>query len=259
MKRRWGQAFISCLLALALFIPSFASTINAAPLSEGQIVDAGGTLYYDKNGKAVTAQSLGENSSIVSVSKTLQGTDVENEFIINLDVKTTTKIQDVKFNTDAAVVLVLDISGSMAGSYIADLKKAAISFLESFAKVEGNAKRYVSLVTFATDARIEYGWLDATNSTNLDNLKTKINSLNATGGTFMQGGLLMARNLLRTDALPLGTDNEVIENRSVILFTDGQPTYSSSLPVSPNGYANTRDRGGQVDYSLIFTAAPFEC
>jgi hypothetical protein len=62
----------------------------------------------------------------------------------------------------------------------------------------------------------------------------------------MQGGLQLARNLLRTDALPQGKDGSPIENRSVVLFTDGEPTYrnpTTTYDVYTKGASLTQNGG----------------
>ncbi|MCL1917666.1 MAG: SpaA isopeptide-forming pilin-related protein [Peptococcaceae bacterium] len=229
MKRRWGQGLLSGLIMLILLIPSFPLTLIAAPLSQIQVVEPGGTRYYDTTGAEVTTGSpvLGSDNVVVSTSKTVEGTDAENEFIVTLDIKTSVDITDVKMSADAAVVLILDISNSMAipTDYMPALRTAAANFVDDFAQEAGDSSRYISLVTFATTAKIQIGWIDITQPSNLTTVKNLISTLQVDGGTFMQGGLQMARNLLRTDALPNGKNGSPIENRSVILFTDGEATY----------------------------------
>ena len=240
------QKLISIVLAFLMLLTAFPPVSFAAdpPTSADQIAAQGETRYYDETGTEVTGSPVLGRDAAVSVAKTIEGTDVENEFIVNLEVKTPVVISDVNMLSGAAVVLVLDISGSMS-SAMASLKTAACSFLDSYAAEANGAVRYAALVTFDTDARVYGGWKDVTNSTNLSTMKKAIQGLSSTGATFMQGGLMLARNLLRTDIFP----SETIANRSVILFSDGGPTrwitsipYAGERPVtSTNGSGLVRE------------------
>ena len=231
------KKLVSFVLAFLMLLTVFPSESFAAdpPSSSNQIINHGKTQYYDQNGVEVTESPvLGENAA-VSVAKTIEGTDVENEFIINLEVNTATNISSVSLSGDAAVVLVLDISDSMdTNDRIGDLREAASAFLDSYAVSVDGAKRYISLVTFNTIASIKETWIDVSDPTNLTAMKTMIGSLetakNGTyGNTFMQGGLVFARNLMRTDAINALQVSEAgstpIANRSVILFSDGEANY----------------------------------
>ena len=229
------KKFISFILAFLMLLTVFPSESFAAdpPSPADQITNQGGTRYYDDTGAEVTeSQSpvLGDNAA-VSVAKTIEETDVENEFIINLEVNTATNISGVSLSGDAAVVLVLDISDSMqSDDRIGDLKKGANAFLDSYAASANGARHYASLVTFNTTASIKETWIDVSDPTNLTALKTMIESLKIAdhddyGNTFIQGGLVFARNLMRTEAIDAlqvsEPGSEPIANRSAILFSDG--------------------------------------
>ena len=127
------KKLVSFVLTFVMLLTVFPSESFAAdpPSSADQIIDQGGTRYYDETGSEVTVSPvLGENA-VASVAKTIEGTDVENEFIINLEVNTATNISSVSLSDDAAVVLVLDISDSMeTDDRIGDLKKGASAFLD---------------------------------------------------------------------------------------------------------------------------------
>ena len=80
-----------------------------------------GYAYYNldkagnKEGVSNTAESyvIDEEKGSIKTSKTITPTDTENEFEINLEVTTTEKFHELNLSDDAAVVLVLDCSGSM--------------------------------------------------------------------------------------------------------------------------------------------------
>lgn len=105
-----------------LFVFMLACAASVAGLAEEttQIVDAGGTVYYDVNGNKLTnATSLG-GDAVVEMSKTIEqyvpngGDPVENEFLVTLQVRTTQEIDEISGDTpDAALMLTLDVSNSM--------------------------------------------------------------------------------------------------------------------------------------------------
>ena len=110
-------------------------------------------------------------------------------------------------------------------------KAAALKFLDGFTVEAGDAKRMVSLVTFDTDARVVKFWMDVNNPSGMKEMQAAIQALSAFGGTFLQGGLMLARNLYGEAstgayaAAPKDAAGKAIENRFVVLLTDGNPTY----------------------------------
>lgn len=231
--------------------------------SQDQISDQGRVKYFTKTGTEIIGPpppSLGSNA-VVSTEKKIMGTGTENEFLVTLDVKTSVDITDVKVSNDAAVVLVLDTSYSMitpvGGSTRIDLlKSSAKEFLDSYVEEAGDAKRYVSLVTFGSDAIINMSWIDINDSQSLAQMKDAINDIIPQGYTNMEGGLQLARNLLRKEALPRGLDGQPIESRSVLLFSDGDANAWTALvnggtdhtPSVVNYSAGTKVFGGSQQY-----------
>lgn len=208
------------------------TAIAAEPTSShDQIADQGRVRYFTKTGTEIVGPpppALG-STAVVSTEKRVTGTDTENEFLVTLDVKTSVDISEVKISSDAAVVLVLDTSSSMLGkdngensTRIDLLKASANQFLDSYVKEAGDAKRYVSLVTFGSDAMIDMGWIDISDSQRLNQMKDAINGIVPYGYTNMEGGLQLARNLLREEGFPNGVDGNPIGSRSVLLFSDGE-------------------------------------
>ncbi|MCL1983390.1 MAG: VWA domain-containing protein, partial [Clostridiales bacterium] len=115
-------------------------------------------------------------------------------------------------------------------------KAAAIDFLDSFVADAGDAVRMVSIVTFKGTgsgtgqdqyrgySEVAQDWVDVTDSGSLEAAKSTINSMTAELGTFTQGGLMLARNLYLPDNAPT-SGGEAIDNRFVIMLTDGNPTH----------------------------------
>ncbi|MCL2166742.1 MAG: VWA domain-containing protein [Clostridiales bacterium] len=233
-------------LAACLFLMVFllSSGVLLAS-SEDQIVVQGMTRYYDAEGDEVTDSSpvLGSNA-VVSVDKHVSTTPYDNEFDITLTVKTSLDISEVEFSPDVAVVMVLDVSPSMFGendtrtNHMPALRSAANNFLDKLAEEAGDSVRYVSLVAFGgNSASIRSGWVNITNSGTLTALKNTINNLGMINATSIESGLQLARNLLRTPALPNGSDGLPIENRNVVLFSDGGANTISGTTTGANAVA----------------------
>ena len=190
------------------------------------IVGEGEKPIYPFGGLAVTAEKSAEQA----MDK--DGNLLENTFDVNVTITTNKLASDGATAADAAVVLVLDTSGSMGGTPIRDLQAAAKDFLKAFADVGASgAKRYVSLVTFAGSAEQKSGWIDVTNQANYNTIWNYLNKLEAGGSTNTDDGLNYANNLLTDTALSKvkGQDGNLIpsDSRYVILMTDGYPEDNS--------------------------------
>ncbi|MCL1858786.1 MAG: Cna B-type domain-containing protein [Oscillospiraceae bacterium] len=103
-------AFILIMMMIFSILPAMVLPVLAEEhTSAEQIEKNGGTQYYKKDGTDATSRS----DAWVGISKTIEGTDVENEFEITLTVETKQESSTVNENLDASAVLVLDMSGSM--------------------------------------------------------------------------------------------------------------------------------------------------
>lgn len=259
MKRGWHKftaLFLSAMLIVGMIpLSAGATTPNGAgnQTSASQIVENGGT---------VTA-----HDGLVSASKTIQGTDTENVFDITLNVTTTEDIKQLEVSPDAAVVLVMDVSNSMLedvngnNTYwnserrITKAKAAAQDFLESYVKDAGDAKRMVSVVEFGSNVKKVSGWVNANAGNNQVSTaasdaveKTEVKFQIGTnwwgspvyddGGTNIEGGLMMARNLLGDNAV------SNIKNVYVVMLTDGVPTYHVDSNSSSTSYIEGSLGGG---------------
>jgi Flp pilus assembly protein TadG len=117
---------------------------------------------------------------------------------------------------NAEIALVLDVSGSMAGSPLSDLKDGAKQFVQNFEDQENDNK--FALLTFASGVQKPF---------NLDHayvspITTAINGLGALGGTNAEDALAQAL------ALPWSDQSGVPANERskqvVVFFSDGNPT-----------------------------------
>ena len=130
---------------------------------------------------------------------------------------------------DRYSVLVLDVSGSMSGTPVAELKEGATAFCEQILNNNRNNNK-IAIVTFASSAYLKCDF-----TSDLDTLTSTINSLSASGGTDLAGGLSKAKQSL--DAV----EGDVIKN--MVVMCDGEPNSTSaaynvikSIPLHWNVY-----------------------
>ncbi len=171
-----------------------------------------------------------KNDGSVTVSKTIDGTDIENVFDITLRVDTTSEIAELQHDPDMAVVIVMDISNSM-NEYFGDRSKykeailSAETFLDKFAASNKGYSR-VGYVAFNTDAHMIFDISECTteNVAGLkDTLRTKTGKIINVGGygssherfTNIEAGLKMGYDMLAS------TKNA---NKYIIFLSDGFPT-----------------------------------
>ena len=265
------QKIFSILLA-ACFVLSVvpapaaaAETTTNGQYSNGAWSESGtGSITYD-NGITLskTAKALGNN-----------------QFEITLQVQTSQTTSTV--TGGGAVVLVMDVSGSMA--YCADCgnkqgnehesdcpknkpytndwgnednsdvvaadsrmvaaKSAALNFLESYAGTDASASRQLAIVTFATEYDIAMNWTNVAGGTGTNYQKAvdTINGMPVGGGTNLEGGLYTASGLLES----------ISGTKSVVLLTDGVPTYrmgfwgGNGSDGSPENNAAAEKRAKQI-------------
>ena len=175
--RRKAKKFFATMLAgsMVMNLLSF-NTLAVENSSEIQIVERGGKEYYLENG-----EQAGPDNFDVWTSKTIEGTENEDEFEITLQVGTTMKAVP----NDVAVVLAVDTSGSMMcdengnkwenGNVPENTKlriqyarEAALQFAEEYASRAGNAERMLAVVEFGSNAYTPLQWTNANDNGTLD-------------------------------------------------------------------------------------------
>lgn len=147
------------------------------------------------------------------------------------------------------------------GSRMLAAKEAACAFLDSYAasgKASG-AARYISLVSFEEEATsydlsqnsgTQY-WVDVTNDTNLDYVKSVINNrLSAGGGTNTAGGVRLSDNLFSQGSA--NSTIQRIQNRYAVLLTDGEPTFGCNTN-STNVDTIDKNKGDGKNVSWQYT------
>ena len=150
----------------------------------------------------------------------LKGDKLLNEntpFVINLSTPQPDE-NDKKCNVD--LICVIDISGSMSGQKIYQVKeslKILLSFLEE--------KDRLCLILFESDAENYYN-LDFLTKKNKEILEEKINHINARGGTNILSGLKMAVEVIKSQ-----TYNEKRVS-SILLLSDGCDNESNDVELA---------------------------
>ena len=245
-----ATAFLAAFFLILTLVPLSVSAKNVNPT---QIVENGGDY---QNYKGDTPDN---SSPDVKINKTIAETGTENEFDITLTVKTKSDLTTVLTSEDAATVLVIDISGSMAycthsntapgpnhtrnclcgntgETRLSVAKDAAEVFVETYAasgRDEGGirtAARWLSVVTFSKGANVVQAWIDVSNIAGETAAKAIISNLQkGADATNVDAGLMLARNLLqlsggKTLGNAVGTQAYgLITNNNVILLSDGAP------------------------------------
>lgn len=123
-----------------------------------------------------------------------------------------------------AIVLVLDTSGSMYGTSIINLKKAALEFCKKI--LDSDKNNQIAIVAFASKQKT-YDF-----SNNLTELEQNISSFDANGGTNMENAIKSADTLLQKDTFKNGYA------KSIVLCSDGIP---QSGGTSSNGQYTNKD------------------
>jgi len=131
-------------------------------------------------------------------------------------------------NVKRYTVLVLDVSGSMAGQPIEALRTAATRFCEQLVQ-KADGSNQVAIVTYDSTARAVCEFTD-----DLQRLTDICGSLDDSSSTNMDEGLLCADALL--SAIPDGAD--AIKN--IILMSDGMPNTGNT---NENGHYGPGDYG----------------
>ena len=257
------------LASLLAFVMLF-SLLPVNALADEIAGDASAAVVYGTyNEKGEWVQGTGSGTYTdpdtgVILSKIAEPTGTPNEYEVTLTVETSTTTTTTLPGA-AATVMVIDVSGSMAycaecgneywhssdckyHKWLADnsiqskqtrlyaAKNAAKSFLDAYKGDTSGTGRYVSVVTFETNASTVLDWVDVSTQSGYNAAVAAINRLRADGGTNLQQGLVYANTQM--------SDEEVAQidstQKNVIALTDGQPTYytKNGSVYGPGGNSN---------------------
>lgn len=146
--------------------------------------------------------------------------------------KASSRVASDSENKSHQMVLVLDVSGSMSGTAMTELKKACNNFVDDILSEDPAAG--IAIVTYASSVNVntfsgEYFTSDR------GRLRSVINSLSANGSTAMEAGLSKADEILQKSGYA--------DEKYIIQMADGEPnvgnTYTGAgAKYSGKGYAN---------------------
>ncbi|WP_022777185.1 leucine-rich repeat protein [Butyrivibrio sp. AE3009] len=123
------------------------------------------------------------------------------------------------------VILVLDVSGSMSGNRIKNLKTAVCAFADKVGGRVSNTR--IGIVSYASDAKKVLGF-----TTDVGRIKASTNRLSANGGTYYLKGFDAAQSMMAESKAGIKT---------LIVFSDGEPSDNRNTIVSSS--EAFRDKG----------------
>ncbi len=246
MKTRKILAWLLTLAMIMTIVPSFSLTALADSEAVQPLDDE--PTILETSTKENTNQSGGVVYTKTSTAKSDGTIDIELSAYTEGTVTSTTTVKPVD------IVLVLDVSGSMRGDNIDDLKEAVNAFIDETAKSnegqEDNKKHRISIIKFAgprfsnnsqTNPTTAVGnstyrgnlwetWnytqvvraLTTVDSAGAASLKSAVNILDPAGPTAVDKGLRLAKAVLDETTT---TDRDEV----VIVFTDGEPNHSTGF------------------------------
>lgn len=193
MKKRFRKT-VALMIVFSMCLSlmggaAYAGESLSGKTSDIQIVQQGGKQYYLADPQE--GDVAGPENFDVWTSKTIAGTENEDEFEVTLQVGSTVKAVP----NDVAVVLVMDVSGSMMNDETGErwnwnnmpegrkrrieyTKEAAVKFAEAYVKDAGNSQRMLSVVQFGNHAQTVLPWTDVNSNGELkDVAKNALNSV----------------------------------------------------------------------------------
>lgn len=237
--KKWKQA-----LALVLALVMALSLVALPSFAEGE----------ETGGGTETTQPVWPAEGSINLSKTAQPVDGKDGLY-----ELTLTIQGKNYATTSDVVLVIDCSGSMEGTKLANTQKAAKAFGDKL--LTENSTTRIAIVTFI-DTATAYNSGHFYTASELDAFKKAIDKATyANGGTNQQAGIHVAQQLL-------ASASSTGKQKNIVILSDGEPTYSHPF-VATATYANCKawtdlgcPRGGSItnigtptpDYNTVIGA-----
>ena len=172
---------------------------------------------------------------ILSVNKTADRTEISSGGTFHVTLSVTAAPESEIRPVDIAMVL--DRSGSMKGSALQSLKKAAKEFIELLAQGGDTlvGQNRIGIISFANSAVI-----DAPLTQQVDVLDAAVDGLVADGNTNTGDAFAQAQAMLHASQA---------SRKMMILFTDGEPT----IGVNPTPIANMMKQDGVEIYCIGYT------
>lgn len=237
---------------------SHSSSANSGSHSFSSIVSSGtaetlGAAGNDEPSDSQILEEGGANTSsegAVYVSKTIDGTEIENVFDITLEVITQDIVTEVYKEPDMAVVIVMDISNTMNSAFGNTTRykaamTAAENFIDQFQKNNKGASK-IGFVAFNSDAHQIFAMSQCSTATQAASLKTAMR--NQTGNIINASGYSGSKKRFTNIEAGLKRGWDMIkdlpnEHKYIVFLSDGFPTtYISSGYTGYDTYDTTASR-----------------
>lgn len=204
--KTWKRA-----LALVLALVMALSLVALPSFAEGE----------ETGGGTETTQPVWPAEGSINLSKKAQPVEGKDGLY-----ELTLTIQGKNYSTTSDVVLVIDCSGSMEGTKLANTQKAAKAFGDKLL-TENSATR-IAIVTYSGDAAAHSNGHFYT-ADELSAFKTAVDEATyAKGGTNQQAGIHVAQQLL-------ASDSSIGRQKNIVILSDGAASYSYRLTGTATG------------------------
>ncbi len=251
--RKGFKSAIALLLCFAMVVSSFSMMKSYAGNNDGTMkktvegsAKVEGYAELNKNGR------LDEGAKLLDSSEKTFNKGTDNEIVIRKDIEKTkdaygfditlsVKTKEEVKTEDVAVVILIDVSGSMEDNDkdFTNTKAAAKALIDNLsANTSGECK--VAIAKFATAAAEMKTWVNIKTTQGKAEAKNAIDSLKigVNGeGTNMDAGFRKAKTLLSDNAV------KDMSNKYTVMLSDGEPTYyyNDKLQVVGNGRASSKE------------------
>lgn len=241
-KHKLPRRLLAILLTICMFVTMLPSGIFAEPngSSDGQ-----------QNNAGITTDVQATSKDGLNITKSVIGTE-ESGYSLRLEAYATEEVTTSTTTTPLDIILVLDISTSMADDGKLDaMKNAANSFIDSVTQKAGSTDHRIGIVSFESNATVEQE-LTSVQGAGAQTLKAKVNQLRTpwSGATRVDFGLTKAKEELD------GANRD--SKKVVIVFTDGEPTSGSSFENEVAAAAINKAYDLKANDTTVYTIGMFD-
>ena len=181
----------------------------------------------------MASESEPKKNVLISILKGEKLFNQYTPFIINAFAPESKEQNETRVNAD--LICVIDVSGSMRGDKIYQVKES----LKILVDMMDNKDR-IALVLFAQNGKLYYD-LNYLNENNKTNIKNLIDQIEARGGTNIASGLEIAVEILKKEKK--NGDNNEGRSSSVILLSDGCDNYMDDVQLGEKLKSLTKGEG----------------
>jgi len=181
----------------------------------------------------MASESEPKKNVLISILKGEKLFNQYTPFIINAFAPESKEQNETRVNAD--LICVIDVSGSMRGDKIYQVKES----LKILVDMMDNKDR-IALVLFAQNGKLYYD-LNYLNENNRTNIKNLIDQIEARGGTNIASGLEIAVEILKKEKK--NGDNNEGRSSSVILLSDGCDNYMDDVQLGEKLKSLTKGEG----------------